>query len=195
MDILLDENYWSQRYTDQQTGWDIGHVSPPIENYINQLSNKELKILIPGCGNGYEGEYLHQKGFPNVYQMDLSKNALNNFHSRVPSFPEEHLLHQDFFRHNEKYDLIFEQTFFCALNPNLRSSYVQSMAKKLLPGGKIVGLLFNTPLFTDHPPFGGSKVEYIPLFEKKFYIKTMETAYNSIPPRADSELFIILEKK
>ena len=195
MDILLDENYWSQRYTDQQTGWDIGYVSPPIENYINQLSNKKLKILIPGCGNGYEGEYLHQKGFSNVHQMDLSKNALNNFHIRVPSFPEERLLHQDFFKHNEKYDLIFEQTFFCALNPNLRSSYVQSMAEKLLPGGKIVGLLFNTPLFTDHPPFGGSKEEYIPLFEKKFYIKTMETAYNSIPPRADSELFIILEKK
>jgi hypothetical protein len=33
------------------------------------------------------------------------------------------------------------------------------------------------------------------LFENDFHIKTLETAYNSIKPRKENELFFIFEKK
>lgn len=191
---LLNEDYWSGRYQNGQTGWDIGYVSTPMKAYIDQLEDKSVKILIPGAGNSYEAEYLHERGFTQVFVIDLSAAPLENLKKRVPDFQDDHLLCLDFFDHDEQYDLILEQTFFCALNPELRPAYVSKAQELLKPGGKIAGLLFNIPLFDDHPPFGGHKEEYKALFDKVFDIEIMETANNSIPPRAGNELFIKLRK-
>lgn len=188
--IDLDQEYWTERYENQQVGWDIGHVSTPIKNYIDQLVDKDIKVLIPGAGNAYEAEYLWEQGFSNVFVVDLSVEPLNNLKSRVPDFPAEQLLQQDFFDLDDQFDLILEQTFFCALNPSLRSAYVQKMHGLLKPSGKLVGLLFNIPLYDDHPPFGGHQSDYKPLFESHFRIDVMEESHNSIEPRMGSELFI-----
>ena len=55
--------YWQNRYLENSTGWDLGDISPPIKAYIDQLNNKNIKILIPGAGNAHEAEYLHNQGF------------------------------------------------------------------------------------------------------------------------------------
>lgn len=191
----LDEAFWSEKYKSGQIGWDIGYVSTPLKEYIDQLRDKTLKILIPGGGNSYEAEYLYGKGFSNVSVIDVSRIPLENLLKRMPSFPKENLLHLDLFKLDETYDLILEQTFFCALGPQLREKYVSKMHQLLKPKGKLVGLLFNIPLNEDKPPFGGNEKEYLDLFKDKFEIDTMETAYNSIPPRAGSELFVKLIRK
>jgi SAM-dependent methyltransferase len=189
------EGYWNNRYLQGETGWDIGYVSTPLKDYFDQLGRKDLKILIPGGGNSYEAEYLFEKGFTNVYVLDISVVALQNFQKRVPDFPSEQLLHQDFFDLQDTFDLIAEQTFFCALNPSERSRYVLKMHSLLKDGGKLAGLLFCIPLNDDRPPFGGNESEYRKLFSEHFNIEIMETAYNSIPERAGNELFIKLRKK
>jgi len=184
------ETFWNHKYLSGETGWDVGYVSTPIKEYIDQLTDKNLKILIPGGGNSYEAEYLLNKGFSNVFVVDISSIALKNFAKRTPSFPKKNLLHSDFFELEDTFDLIFEQTFFCALEPSLREEYVNKMAQLLKSEGKLVGLLFNIPLNNDKPPFGGNREEYLTLFKEKFKIETLETAYNSIPQRAGNELFI-----
>lgn len=189
-----NEAFWSEKYNSGETGWDIGHISTPLKEYIDQLSNKDLKILIPGGGNSYEAEYLFNNGFTNTFVVDISAIPLRNFSLRVPSFPKENLLHSDFFELEDSFDLILEQTFFCALNPSLREMYVNKMGQLLKAGGKLVGLLFNIPLNSHQPPFGGNKEEYISLFSEKFKIERMETAYNSIPKRKGNELFFIFRK-
>lgn len=189
------EAFWNHKYLSGETGWDIGQVSTPIKEYIDQLSDKNLKILIPGGGNSYEAEYLFENGFNNVFVVDISSIPLKNLTERLPSFPKENLLHADFFELEDTFDLILEQTFFCALDPSLREAYTDKMHQLLKPGGKLVGLLFNIPLNDDKPPFGGNKDEYEKLFSEKFKIEKMETAYNSIPPRAGNELFFKLRKK
>ncbi|KXO01279.1 SAM-dependent methlyltransferase [Aequorivita aquimaris] len=189
------EAFWNHKYLSGETGWDIGQVSTPIKEYIDQLSDKNLKILIPGGGNSYEAEYLFENGFNNVFVVDISSIPLKNLTERLPSFPKENLLHADFFELEDTFDLILEQTFFCALDPSLREAYTDKMHQLLKPDGKLVGLLFNIPLNDDKPPFGGNKDEYEKLFSEKFKIEKMETAYNSIPPRAGNELFFKLRKK
>lgn len=191
----LTENYWDSRYIDKTTGWDIGFPSTPIVDYFNQLGDLNLKILIPGCGNAYEAEFLWHKGFKNVYVLDFSQKALELFKNRVPNFPQNQLILSDFFEHHNKYDIIIEQTFFCALNPTLRKKYVIHSYDLLNSNGKIVGLLFNEKLNNDKPPFGGTKEEYDFLFNPSFNINIMKKAYNSIEPRKDRELFIKLTKK
>ena len=120
--------YWQQRYQDKQTGWDTQSITTPLKTYFDQLTNRELRILIPGCGNAYEAEYLFSNGFKNVFVADVAPAPLENFASRVQQFPKEHLLLQNFFDLQGQYDLIVEQTFFCAISPGLRASYDRKCA-------------------------------------------------------------------
>lgn len=189
------QTYWEQRYREKQTGWDLGSISRPLKEYFDQLENKDLKILIPGCGNAYEAEYLWRKGFKNVYLLDLAHSPLKRFEENNPDFPKDQLIHGDFFKHEGTFDLIIEQTFFCAIDPQLRQAYAEKSKDLLKVGGKLVGLFWSVELNTEHPPYGGSKEEYIEYFEKDFEILQLEDAYNSIAPRAGRELFAILRKK
>lgn len=190
----LNKEFWSSKYEASNTGWDTGSITTPLKEYIDQLTDKSIRILIPGCGNGYEAEYLHNLGF-NVTVLDLSKIPLNNLKRRCPSFPDTQLIQGDFFEFDGEYELIIEQTFFSALNPSLRNNYAEKMHSILQPEGKLVGLLFNIDLYKDHPPFGGNIVEYRPIFEPYFNFKVFEEAHNSIEPRNGNELFLNLEKK
>lgn len=191
----LNSNYWQDRYESENTGWDTGTITTPLKTYFDQLEDKKIKILIPGCGNAHEFDYLHQKGFHTTFVLDYAKAPLENIRKRIPNALWNQLIHEDFFNHENQYDLIVEQTFFCALDPALRSQYVQKMHSLLKPNGRLVGLLFQFPLTEEGPPFGGSKEEYLTLFSELFHIKTLETAYNSIKPREGNELFFIFVKK
>ena len=184
------EKYWTQRWQEGRTGWDLGQVSPPLKDYFDTLANKSMRILIPGCGNAHEAAYLHGLGFTNVFLVDIASMPLENFKRQFPDFPEEHLIHGDFFDLQGKFDLIVEQTFFCAIDRNLREYYVQKMRELLNSGGRLVGLLFATEFAADGPPHGGSEAEYRTLFSKHFADCKILPCHNSIAPRQGNELFI-----
>jgi SAM-dependent methyltransferase len=189
------EEYWTLRYQNNDAAWDLGAPSTPLKEYIDQLENKELNILIPGAGNAYEAEYLFDHKFKNVTVIDISPEPLKNIQERLPHFPERNLILGDFFEHKGQYDLIIEQTFFCALNPSLRAKYVNHMAELLKPNGKLVGVLYTDPVNAVKPPFGATKEEYTHLFESKFNFKAFDVCTNSIKPREGRELFIDFIKK
>ena len=191
----LSANAWDSRYKNDDIGWDLGEVSTPLKTYFDQLENKDLKILIPGGGNAHEAEYLFKNGFKNVFVIDLSKTAIDNIQHRIPDFPASQLILGDFFDLENEFDLILEQTFLCALNPNLREKYASKMHQLLKPKGKLVGVMFNVPLNNDRPPFGGNKKEYLSYFEPHFKILKMEACKNSFGNRKGRELFVILIKK
>ena len=191
--MIVDKNYWKNRYQNQQTGWDIGYVSPPIAHYFDQLENYDLKILIPGCGNAYEAEYLYRKGFKNVFVLDITDEALDSFKRRFPEFPSENIICANFFEYYNTFDIIIEQTFFCALVPDQRNNYIIKMKSLLKPKGKLIGVLFAREFEKEGPPFGGTIEAYKFLFSRHFYIKTLENCYNSIDARMGNELFFIFE--
>ncbi|TDQ30924.1 methyltransferase domain-containing protein [Zeaxanthinibacter enoshimensis] len=193
--MKLNKKYWEQRYAENRLGWDIGHVSTPLKTYIDGLQNKELKILIPGAGHGYEVSYLHQQGFTSVYAVDYAAAPLQRILKENPDFPEDQLIEGDFFELEESgFDLILEQTFFCSLPPDLRSKYVQKTFDLLKTGGTLSGVFFDFPLTEQGPPFGGDLELYRELFQPPFRIRILERAYNSIPPRQGNELFFIFTK-
>ena len=185
----LSSDYWSKRYQESEIGWDLGAVSPPIKEYVDQLEDKNISILIPGCGSGYEGAYLFNLGFKNTFLLDFAAEPLANFKLNNPDFPTSQLIQADFFEHKGKYDLIIEQTLFCAIDPSLRLKYAAKTRELLKPEGKLIGLLFNRE-FESGPPFGGNKEEYLDYFSTYFSTIYIEKCYNSIAPRLGSELFI-----
>lgn len=190
-----DKSYWDSRYLSNEINWDVRDISDPMRDYINQVEDKSLRILIPGAGNAYEAEYMHRGGFENVFVLDISTEAIKGFMSRFPDFGNENIIAGDFFEHKGEYDIILEQTFLCSLHPAERQRYFDKVHSLLRPGGKLVGVLFDRTFDKEGPPFGGSKDEYKKYFENLFNIKVYETAYNSIKPRAEKELFINLVKK
>ncbi len=192
-EVALGEKYWNDQYQSKTTGWDLGVVSPPIKNFIGTLPDKHISVLIPGCGNSYEAEYLLQQGFTNITLIDIAPLLVEKLKKKFAGQLNIKVIHGDFFHHEAKYDLIIEQTFFCALPPSMRVKYVWKMHQLLKEDGKLVGLLFNRT-FDKSPPFGGSKIEYEKLFNAAFKMVHMEMSASSIAPRANSELWVELLK-
>ncbi len=190
----LSEAFWTQRWEAGATGWDIGYPSPALIEYAQASIPKEASILIPGAGNAYEAIWLFENGWKRVTVLDISEIPIQRLKEKYPNYPDEQLIHGNFFDQVGSYDFILEQTFFCALSPDLRDQYVQQMQKLIVPGGKLAGLLFNFPLTTQGPPFGGSISEYQERFSPYFNIQKLEPAQNSIKPRKGAELFFEFER-
>jgi len=191
----LTSEYWNDRYKKENTPWDIGDVSRPLQVYIDELKNKQLRILIPGAGRAYEAVYLHRQGFEQVYVCDWAEEAFQYLRKEAPDFPDEHQLVNDFFQLDFTVDLILEQTFFAAISPDLRHDYARQAANLLAPNGRLAGVLFAQPFPTEGPPFGGTAEEYRTYFEPYFKILHLDISQHSIKPRAGQELFIELEKR
>jgi len=191
----LTKEFWEIRYQNDDIGWDVGEITPPLKAYFDQLEDKSLSILIPGAGNSYEAEYLHKLGFTNIVVVDIAPTAILKFKDRVEDFPKPHIINANFFELSGRFDIIIEQTFFCAIDKNLRSSYAEQAYKLLNLKGKIVGLMFDAPLNEDQPPFGGSVSEYQTYFNPLFHIQIMDAAKNSIKSRAGREVFVKMVKK
>lgn len=188
------QSYWGTAYDENDTGWDIGYPSPPIAEYIDQMTDKDIRILIPGAGNAYEAEYLHISGFKNVHVVDITPQPLANLKNRCADFPDEHLILGSYFDHEGEYDLQLEQTFFCAILPEQRDAYVETAKRLLIPGGRLVGVLFDRER-EGGPPYCEPAENFRPLFEPYFEFHTYETCWNSIPPREENEYFINLIRK
>ncbi|TAH27050.1 MAG: SAM-dependent methyltransferase [Cytophagales bacterium] len=190
-----DNKYWNNRYLDKNTPWNLNQATNPIENYIKQLKRKDLRILIPGGGMGHEAALLFHLGFHNTYLLDFAEEPLMKFKSIHPYFSKNQILCMDFFDLKLKFDLVIEQTFFCAIEPCLREKYTSTMSKILNPKGKLVGLLFNDFYNNSHPPFGATKSEYLNYFSAYFEVKYFDICYNSVESRKNKEFFFNLVKK
>lgn len=193
MENHLSANYWNERISKHDMPWDIGYPSTPLKNYIDSIDDKNISVLIPGCGNAYEAEYMLQNGFTNLTLIDIAEEQTAALKERLHSYKNfVQIITGDFFNHSGKYDLILEQTFFCALDPSLRNAYADKMCKLLNPRGKLAGVLF-TCFFAESPPYGGNISDYQKIFSDKFNIQKLEICYNSISRRAGNECFIVLK--
>lgn len=190
------KDYWNNLYEVSEIDWDIGYPSPALANYLDQIENKEIKILIPGSGNSYEAEYLLSNSFGDITLIDIAPLLTEQLKLKFKGVlgTKIHIITGDFFEHEGRYDLILEQTFFSTLDPSLRESYTEKMCRLLNPAGKLVGVLFSRH-FEESPPYGGSEKEYRRLFSKRFQVNVLELCYNSIDRRQGSEIFINLSKK
>ncbi len=191
MSMDLNSTYWSARYNTGDTGWDIGYAAPALTEYFDEITNKHTRIFIPGCGNAHEVGYLLEKGFTKVHVIDIAPNLTASLAKKYQTHNGKslHIYTGDFFEHAGEYDVIIEQTFFCALDPTLRKNYVKKMHELLANEGELAGVLFNRS-FEGGPPFGGSREEYVELFQSTFNRVSIEPCNNSIPPRKNAEVFI-----
>jgi methyl halide transferase len=192
--LTMDAQYWQKRYEDGETGWDIGRCSKPLQQLIDNLEDTSAHILIPGCGNAHEAYYAYKKGFKHVFIADWAEAPIQNFKKQYPDFPASNILQVDFFKLKQSFDIIIEQTFFCAINPALRTEYVQQTLHLLNENGKLIGVLFNDTLNNDKPPFGGNIEEYQRLFSHIYSSVDIKPCTHSESARAGREVWIEAKK-
>lgn len=192
---MLDASYWTNRYLNQSDHWDIGYASPAIIHFVLENFAKETKILIPGAGNAHEAAALFNAGYTNVWVLDLSEVPLKRFAAENPKFPSEQLIQGDFFTHNSQYELILEQTFFCAIDPSLRQNYATKMHELLYQKGHLAGLWFARVFEQAGPPFGGNWEEYESYFKPYFTTLSVGISQLSIKAREGNEYFLHFEKR
>ncbi|MBL7816066.1 MAG: SAM-dependent methyltransferase [Saprospiraceae bacterium] len=196
---MLDKDYWKNRWQTSTTGWEVGAVTTPIREFVNHLvekkTDKNCRILIPGAGSGHEAIYFYEQGFHNITVCDWAEEAFKTIKEKLPQLPDNQLVVSDFFDLVGVFDLIVEQTFFCAIDPTLRTQYAQKCSELLNKEGKVCGVLFGKEFDFQGPPFGGTEGEYRAYFNPYFEIEKMDICHNSIKPREGSELWINLRKK
>ena len=132
-------NEWEKRYQQGQTGWDRGEVSPNLLYWIDGDYLKPCRILVPGCGNGYEVVALAEKGFE-VVAIDIASTAISNLREvlKAKRLTVE-LIQSDYFewKSDNSFDAIYEQTSLCALPPDKWVDYEKCLYRWLKPRGKL----------------------------------------------------------
>nr|GAT54787.1 S-adenosyl-L-methionine-dependent methyltransferase [Mycena chlorophos] len=103
------------------------------------------RALVPGCGGGYDAIYLGTLGFETT-GLDISPTALEIARQRVPEGVNVQFEQHDFFSlkvfEEEKFDLVYDYTFFCAIPRNLHAGWGSQMRQLVKPGGYLITLVF-----------------------------------------------------
>jgi SAM-dependent methyltransferase len=185
---------WSGRYIEADTPWDLGKAHPCLEWTLPRLKLSKSKILVPGCGSGHDAAKLKSLGHPTT-GLDFSEEALNKAQKLYPHVP---FLHSDIFSHEKKhqgdYDVIFEHTLFCAMNPSLRTKLIKTWHSLLSEKGHLMAV-FMVGNKRKGPPFGVSEWELEQLLEKHFKIEYWGRLRGEESARQGKELFVFAQKK
>lgn len=190
--MIDSAEYWNRRYIEGNTPWDLGYPSPALMDYVRNHASKETKILIPGGGHTPELPALWDEGYRHVYVCDWSEKALEYAKSQNVEIPEDRFILGDFFKLEDDFDLILEQTFFCAISPRLRSEYAQTVARLLQNNkGELAGVFFHRDFEHDGPPFGGFEEDYLKVFSPHLNLVRSGMNEKAINPRMGSELFMV----
>lgn len=140
------KNEWENRYQQGQTGWDRGEVSPNLLYWVESEILKPCRILIPGCGNGYEVLTFAEKGFE-VVAIDIAPTPVVNLRKTLKERQlNAEIIQNDFFTWElgNPFDAIYEQTSLCALQPDKWESYEKCLYDWLKPGGKLFAQFMQT---------------------------------------------------
>ncbi|RMG92119.1 MAG: methyltransferase domain-containing protein [Zetaproteobacteria bacterium] len=154
---------WEARYRCGETGWDRGAPSPALMHWLEQM--EPCRILVPGCGRGYEVVELAKRGFA-VTAIDIAPSAI----AALKSFLAREQVHArviqaDLFTHVAEpgYDMLYEQTCLCALEPERRQAYAHLCRDWLRPGGRMFALFMQTGM-PGGPPYHCDLLEMRQLF-------------------------------
>ena len=189
---------WERHYKANDLGWDLGEVAPPFVRLWEEKKISPCKAIIPGCGLGHEAIFLAERGFQ-ITAVDYTKGAIDSLEKALKKKNlSGEVLRQDFFEldsyYNDEFDLMVENTFFCAINPSMRKKYVLTAGRILKSGALLVGLFYETDK-KGGPPFNTRKSDIEEHFSARFAIEVLSKTPHSAEQRQGKEWLAIFKKK
>ena len=186
--------FWDTRFRDGVTPWDAGGVPVKLRQWWRARSPAQ-KVLIPGCGTGYEVRWFAEKGH-NVLGIDFSDQAIEAARRALGRFANR-VRKADFFTLPEgPFDLVYERAFLCALPRALWPEWGRRMAELVRPGGELAGFFY----VDDNqrgPPFGTSRDELNRLLAGAFALTDQQTLppEDSIPVFKGKEIWQVWKRR
>ncbi|KAJ3678122.1 hypothetical protein LUZ60_001925 [Juncus effusus] len=186
---------WEKSWEEGIVPWDLGKPTPVLVRLVQANSLPKGRALVPGCGTGYDVVALASSE-RYVVGLDISLTAVKKAQQWSASFANKDqfaFLAEDFFKWNpeELFDLIFDYTFFCAIEPDMRPAWAKKINQLLKPNGELITLIY---LITDQkegPPFNNTLLDYEkvlnPLGFKAISIEDNELA---VKPRKGREKLV-----
>src|SRR5256885_3538564 len=171
--------FWEKRFREGSTPWDAGKIPGALEQFL-KTEPRGQRVLIPGCGSGYEVRSFAEAGH-HVLAVDFAPAAVERAQQILGPLSARVRL-GDFFEFDTggKFDLVYERAFLCSLPRPLRQRYVQRALELLSPWGRLAGFFF----FEDGergPPFGLKSGELEALLEGHFERTSDAAVQDSIP--------------
>lgn len=195
-----DADSWSARYQAGNTPWDHGGPHPELERLLEAGAlappRPGARALVPGCGRGHDAAALAAAGW-HVTGLEFAPEAREAAAAALAPFGGEVLL-EDALEHRpqEPYDLLWEHTFLCAIEPERRGDYGLLAARVLRPGGRLVALVFpvGKELEAGGPPWGLSLGDLERALASDFLLRVADPAERSIPERSWGEELAVFER-
>jgi hypothetical protein len=186
--------FWDVRFEADFTPWDQGAVPLCLTDYVKRFPDPK-RILIPGCGSAHEARLFLQQNW-RVDAIDFSPVAVARAKSILgPSGIT--VREADFFGPDlagERFDIIYERAFLCALPVRLRHAWAERVAMLLPHGGKLIGFFY----FDDSskgPPFSIDAGTLSTLLEKNFELLEDREPTDSIPVFAGKERWQVWRRR
>lgn len=215
-DIDLDSpDWWNKVYTGEvetttspehqkssnafsvNPGWNLESPSESLKDMLPRMKLPKSRVLILGCGDSHDAAHFAEAGH-NVTAVDISSHAIERSKSLFGHLKNITWLQSDLFKlpasYNAAFDLVYEYTCLCAINPIHRKELVQTWSRCLHDQGQIMATLFCMHK-RNGPPFGGSEWEFRELLKKRFKTLIWTRWRKSISRRQGRELFILAQKR
>ena len=147
--------HWEGKYVEGYIPWDRGDVSAGFRLFLEEgVFPKDGRILVPGCGHGYEVEALAAAGY-DVTAIDIAPTPMARLQQRLQARGlEARLVVDDLlaWQPEQPFDAIFEQTCLCAFPPVDWEAYERAAFRLLRSGGALLALFVQTHR-EDGPPW------------------------------------------
>jgi len=207
---------WEKLWSDGQTPWDLKGPHPLLKRWADEGRVPTGRCLVPGCGRGYDVALLASLPGRFAVGLDLAPTgvAAAAEYVRSTGAPESsyRIEAADFFQwapalaDADRFAFVYDYTFFCAIQPSLRRTWGEAMAKAVQPGGLLLCLQFpfRAPRpdrvdgdYATGPPF---------LVKTEFYDDVLRDAFDLVesgdvpaelspPTRAGNERYALYRRK
>ncbi|KDR76471.1 hypothetical protein GALMADRAFT_66885 [Galerina marginata CBS 339.88] len=162
-----DPSTWELTWQQGVTPWDAGDSQPSLKEAVESSGldmPRSGRALVPGCGSGYDIQYLSLALGLHTLGLDIADTAIKRANELIEKAKSTHpnldarVINQDFFAFNppegQRFDLIYDHTFFCAIPPSMRKDWGSQMSNLVKPGGYLITIVYPMlPYVETGPPY------------------------------------------
>ncbi|KDR82394.1 hypothetical protein GALMADRAFT_134020 [Galerina marginata CBS 339.88] len=197
------EQGWEKAWEKNVLPWDkLGAVQPPLHALL--LSDQQ-KWPRQGRALGYDPIFIAATLGLNTLAIDISSTAIQAAYALLASSPSTSpatvtFQNVDFFTlsvpDEERFDLVYDYTFFVAIPPNRRPDWGRQMDTLVKSGGFLIALVFPmNPQSEDGPPYFTRPEHYIDVLGKDWVKVIDRVPEESDPSHVGYEHLIVWRKK
>ena len=206
-DRVSHPTFWEDLYARGEDGWELGTPAPPLQALLARRHFPRGRVAVLGCGRGHDARLLAAQGHA-VWGFDFSPTAIAEARRLAPPAPsapggatgprltfEQRYIFDLPGAYPEFFDLVWEHTCFCAIDPARRAEYVEAVRRILKPAGLLAGLFYPLREGAGGPPFPTSQDEVRRLFEPRFTFLEAAPPAESVERRRGLEWLVLMQPR